>query len=329
MRDLFYNEKKCDGCAEIMHEDEDIVVCPECGTPQHRECYNKNNACVNVHLHAEGFDWKMANETVPEENPVQPENQSKIEVEPPVFAETNTVDFPNIPLPTFMADGVYVNGQLLQSDEAIDGVTVKEMVNYTQVNSKHYIKNFFKNKGKKSFLSWNWGAFFFTPAWFFYRKLYKLGAVFLAFTVAATIAVTPYLDIIEESYARIEPLRAELQQASETFSKEQTDANLENVARITDLILKESKTVMPYIFAVEFLTFILPCVAAALLANNFYRKKMLEDIHFAKSASQDSRIINYSLIRRGGVSVLAGLFALLAESYLPQFIMSVINGFIY
>ena len=61
MRKLFFDGKICDGCAEIMNEGEDIVVCPECGTPQHRKCYNKNNACVNAHLHAEGFDWQKEN----------------------------------------------------------------------------------------------------------------------------------------------------------------------------------------------------------------------------------------------------------------------------
>ena len=58
---MFYDNKVCDGCSDVMLEGDDIVVCPECGTPQHRECYKKNNQCVNAHLHAEGFDWRAAN----------------------------------------------------------------------------------------------------------------------------------------------------------------------------------------------------------------------------------------------------------------------------
>ena len=37
-------------------------------------------------------------------------------------------------------------------------------------------------------VTWNWGAFFFMPYWFFFRKMYKLGAIFLALTIA-----TPFL----------------------------------------------------------------------------------------------------------------------------------------
>lgn len=53
-----YIGNKCDGCNVIFKPDDDIVVCPECATPQHRECYDKNNCCVNAHLHSEDFQWQ-------------------------------------------------------------------------------------------------------------------------------------------------------------------------------------------------------------------------------------------------------------------------------
>ena len=52
-----YINSICDGCGLVFREDDDVVVCPECGTPQHRECYKKNNCCVNAHRHAQGFEW--------------------------------------------------------------------------------------------------------------------------------------------------------------------------------------------------------------------------------------------------------------------------------
>lgn len=332
---MYYFEKNCDGCGNLMHEGEDIVVCPECGTPQHRECYLAENRCVNEHLHAEGFDWKKANETAEtpesEQAPAQtePEIESDKEKSFTDITGANSEPFPNIPLPTFQMDGMYVDGKMLDVNDVADGVSVKEMVNYTQINSKHYVKNFFRNKGKKVLLSWNWGAFFFTPAWFFYRKLYKLGAIFLALTVAATLAVTPYMDTIMESYEVLTPMMEELREANTAYSEEQSDANAQKVEQIMDRIFAESKKIFPYILRVELITFIIPCVAAALIANHFYRKKMQEDIYYAKQATQDTRVLNYSLLRRGGVSIMAGMFAMLAESYLPQVIMSIIDSFIY
>lgn len=53
-----YDHTKCDGCGKDFAPGDDIVVCPVCGTPQHRECWNQNHACVNAQKHAEGFVWK-------------------------------------------------------------------------------------------------------------------------------------------------------------------------------------------------------------------------------------------------------------------------------
>ena len=53
-----YSGNICDGCHEVFSEDEDIVVCPVCATPQHRRCYDEKGECVNAHLHAEGFQWE-------------------------------------------------------------------------------------------------------------------------------------------------------------------------------------------------------------------------------------------------------------------------------
>ena len=47
----------CPVCGEIMKSDDDIVVCPECATPHHRECWFKNGRCINQELHGEDFVW--------------------------------------------------------------------------------------------------------------------------------------------------------------------------------------------------------------------------------------------------------------------------------
>ncbi len=53
-----YTGNLCDGCEEPLLENEDIVVCPECATPQHRHCYDKEGKCVNAHLHGTDFTWQ-------------------------------------------------------------------------------------------------------------------------------------------------------------------------------------------------------------------------------------------------------------------------------
>lgn len=48
----------CFACGKTLGEDDDVVVCPECGTPYHRECWMKNQKCINLMLHASGESWK-------------------------------------------------------------------------------------------------------------------------------------------------------------------------------------------------------------------------------------------------------------------------------
>ena len=40
---------------------DDIVVCPDCGTPYHRECWKKVGVCVHQADHAAGFEWTPDN----------------------------------------------------------------------------------------------------------------------------------------------------------------------------------------------------------------------------------------------------------------------------
>lgn len=64
-----YSGNLCDGCHQPLNDDDDIVVCPLCATPQHRDCYEKNNCCVNSHLHGTDFTWQGSTNL----NPVFPD----------------------------------------------------------------------------------------------------------------------------------------------------------------------------------------------------------------------------------------------------------------
>ena len=60
-----YNGIDCPSCGRKFEQGDDIVVCPICGTPQHRSCWNENGRCINNEKHAEGFIWQMMNEEAP------------------------------------------------------------------------------------------------------------------------------------------------------------------------------------------------------------------------------------------------------------------------
>ena len=39
-----YMGKPCPVCSRTFREEDDIVVCPKCGAPYHRECYEEKGA---------------------------------------------------------------------------------------------------------------------------------------------------------------------------------------------------------------------------------------------------------------------------------------------
>ena len=62
-----YKNEKCPVCNQEFKDGDDIVTCPVCGTPHHRECYKKIGHCFNEDKHAEGYEFKKTNETKIEE----------------------------------------------------------------------------------------------------------------------------------------------------------------------------------------------------------------------------------------------------------------------
>ena len=49
----------CEGCGEPLTLQDDIVVCPDCGAPYHRTCYEKLGQCIHRPAHAAGYEWKF------------------------------------------------------------------------------------------------------------------------------------------------------------------------------------------------------------------------------------------------------------------------------
>ncbi|MDE6729290.1 MAG: hypothetical protein K2J71_00750 [Oscillospiraceae bacterium] len=46
-----YTGSVCKECRQVFQAQDDVVVCPDCGTPYHRTCWDKNGTCTNVSLH--------------------------------------------------------------------------------------------------------------------------------------------------------------------------------------------------------------------------------------------------------------------------------------
>ncbi len=170
--------KLCPVCRSPFGEKDDIVVCPDCGTPHHRACYIKLGKCAVTQHHASGFEW---NGRLPDEQqePVQenaqrsasassyeaPQDPTESENADPHHAEypsgtnteTNTSDTEqNIP-PFGVPFGdqssenhtnpyveAYKQMQKMTSDDTRgeDGVSAKELSRFVGTSVFHYAQAF-------------------------------------------------------------------------------------------------------------------------------------------------------------------------------------------
>lgn len=54
---------KCPVCGKKFTADDDIVVCPVCGAPYHRACYQKVGACIFQDKHGTSEAWSPPKRT--------------------------------------------------------------------------------------------------------------------------------------------------------------------------------------------------------------------------------------------------------------------------
>ena len=52
-----FTQYTCPVCNNRFQNGDDIVVCPECGAPHHRDCYEKENRCFYQDRHKEHFSF--------------------------------------------------------------------------------------------------------------------------------------------------------------------------------------------------------------------------------------------------------------------------------
>ena len=53
-----YVNVPCAKCGKPFTEDDDVVVCPDCGAPHHRSCYLELGHCARQDQHTDGSTWQ-------------------------------------------------------------------------------------------------------------------------------------------------------------------------------------------------------------------------------------------------------------------------------
>lgn len=150
--------QKCVCCGKVFEKNDDIVVCPECGSPHHRECYLKENRCANSAMHSTGEKWQRIE--IGKDNEYQKSAFEKIQPE-----------FDNHIYQIIEEDDTENNAGF-NPDEDMGGATIKEIAMFVRTNTFYYIPIFKRMKDLGSKISFNFSCFVFPSFYFANRKMW-------------------------------------------------------------------------------------------------------------------------------------------------------------
>ena len=326
---------KCPVCDKYFHVGDDVVVCPECGTPHHRECYHSIGRCANEDKHKDGYDYqqdvmndstdnnadtieckkcgfkndsdaffcnKCGNALFEVKNEPQnqnPQNQQNPQGQP--FPSSPFGSNPNVIMFDPLA-GVNPNTDMG------DSVTAGEVAKFVKQNTPYFIL-VFNNIKKFARSRFNFSAMIFGGGYLLYRKMYKLGTIITAIQTALTILYL-YLNY----YISTSNVYDKLFEASTTVD---LNAFMHHLAELPD------KEFYFYFLAgmISVITLAFDIVIGA-CANRMYYKHCLKEINKVKTETQEPAKVGETLVKRGGVNTPLALslwFTYIVISYLPQF----------
>lgn len=287
-------QKSCAMCHAYLFEGDDVVYCPECGAPHHRECYNSLGHCALESTHGTDMQYDKLKEA-------EKKNEQKTAAEKIKNDDCYTPGdevFANFPPMDFLGG--------VAPDEIIeDGVTAKEARNFVISNTVRYIPKFTQiSKDEKT--SWNFMAFFFPTEWLFSRKMYKQGFIFGIFMLISDLLALPFQQtILNLGYY-----------------------DIKSYAEIPDFLVESIADggihygVLIALFLGAVISFTLRLVAA-FLGDYWYRQHVITKV---KDIKLNSDNIADDFKKQGGVNLFLFLIVLLVMQYLPSIIFMFIRG---
>ena len=225
-----YTGNHCPVCEQAFTDTDDIVVCPDCGTPYHRDCWKKVGACMHRSEHAAGFEWqpeigpeavKVAHEaTCPNcgtrntpgaarcshcgcplpRSEADSADAAKPEEQVPIYARdpsavNNPSAAPGPHIETYSADregGIY--RREIGPEDTIDGIKAKDWAAYVGRSPMYYLMQFFRMSITNRKAAVCLSAFLFGPAYLFYRKMWKEGLLTAILTIV--LSIPTFIEII-------------------------------------------------------------------------------------------------------------------------------------
>lgn len=325
---------KCGVCGADFAENDDVVVCPDCGTPMHRDCYRENGGCPNSDKHSEGFvfeDFKKITESAQGVSLEKNENVQSYST-CPFCGEQNKKDasFCNncgarlvnsvpknqqadgqMPLQApFYVQGLDPLGGVAPDAEFEEDVNASDLACYVTVNTPYYLNAFARIKNKMN--RFNFSAAIFSGVWFLYRKQYKIGSII----VSATILLTVLQTFLTIKYS--EPVMKEMLAVIGLSASDIAGITMEQYNQLA-AVLRSLPIKQQFFVAIPAVCNIVRIVCMILFGifgNKLYYRHCIEKVRMLKERSKEADLTPQETARvlslAGGVNmIVAGAFAVL------------------
>ena len=310
-----FTQYTCPVCKKRFVNGDDVVVCPECGAPHHRECYEELGHCHYEDRHAPGFSFEKADS----ETDGETDENTEVLLCPNCQAENEKTSFycckcgmpldaqdrqqqqtqqPNnnaganqgrqMPPFGFGTVGGTAGAPAfdplsgMDSEEEIaDGVKVGEAAKFIGKSTPYYL-NVFSRIRKIDRGRFCVSAFLFSGAYFLYRKMYALGIIIILLMIGLTVG-SSYLMMSGDWYANYNQLL--------------TDINSGNT--VTLFSEKIGYMMLPMLLSSLRMLIMLFC---GLRANRIYYNFCAKTIREIKQEEKEEDV-NKTLEARGGVNL--------------------------
>ncbi|MBR4868648.1 MAG: DUF2628 domain-containing protein, partial [Clostridia bacterium] len=319
--------RNCVACGKEFNENDDIVVCPDCGAPHHRTCWQAEGQCHFHEAHGTDREWSPA--PPQEETPPPTEETTTADTKPQqlffinglamtkcpacgkitrVYPSQTTCNHCGHPI-----DGIPSLGTPLEQaapfgkpdwkmQEPIDGVETKKLARMVVQRADYYIPRFrtLKKQGNRV-VSWNWAAFLLAPYWLAYRKCYLWAIFALFFDLLSTVFLVP-------AYQELAPFLAEGYQAyMQSLPQIATEISFATVMTIQ----------------VGLLILVARGILFGLLGNYIYKKECMRRIERLDAMSPAEA--NVMAFRLGGVNIFLPIILYYLTNLLENLILTLLT----
>ena len=298
----------CVRCHAYLFPEDDIVYCPVCGAPHHRECYNQLVHCALEEFHGTDRQYDKGKAREAEQNAAEMPNTGENAeglITCQMCHEKN--DFALNACPKCGAPNIAKAGSSFENFDFLggvpadydigDGITADEAKRFVAANTPRYIPKFAVLNAKNK-LSWNWLAFLFPCGWMLSRKMYKNGVIAGLLTAISALFYLPFMNAVNNL----------------GFSANETQAQLmQNIYEH----LPEMGTAVLAAMLVGFILNIAVRLLSALFGDYLYKQYAISSIKTIRAESED---MDYDYRKKGGVNIFLFLIGTMAVQYLPALI---------